>query len=120
MKTMPIDNVQPSFQAKVADRFVKSMRGFVNGGENRLKNNYRLTQKIEEYAKFGYDDYTVELHQKMGSLGVEYRLVAVKDGESAADGIVLTKPYNAYRKAFYGFMNMKRYDFYRLMNKKNN
>ena len=45
MKIELSTNTQTSFQAKVSPKFINSMRGFVNNGENRLKNNYRLTQK---------------------------------------------------------------------------
>lgn len=116
MKTEAISSTQPNFQAKVSQRFINSMRGYVNHGENRLKNNYQLTQKLEEYAKFGYDDYTIEMHQKNGALGFEYKLLAVKDGDSPDKGLVLTKtPYTSYRKIFQRFMTLNKHDFHNIM-----
>ena len=120
---MKIDNIQnnqckTSFQAKVSQRFVNSMRGFINNGENRLKNNYKLTQKLEEYSKYGYDNYTIEMHQKYSAYGQEYRLIAVKDGDTAENGAILTpSPYYSYRKIFNRFMNITKYDFNNLMKK---
>ena len=118
MKTSSINNTQPNFQAKVSQRFINSMRGYVNNGGNRLQNNFKLTQKLEDYAKFGYDNYTIEMQQKQGALGFEYRLIAVKDGEDISTGINLTKtPYTSYRKIFQRFMNITRYDFKNIMKK---
>ena len=106
------------FNAKVSQKFVHSMRGYVNNGSNRLKNNYQLTKKIEDYAHFGYDDYTVMMQQRCGSMGYEYSLYAVKDGEGIIDGINLTpNPYTSYRKIFKRFMQITEYDFDNLMKK---
>ena len=101
---------QSTFCAKVTPRFVNSMRGFINRGSNRLKNNYLLDTKLKEYENFGYNDYTVELNQISGPLGFEYILRAVKDGQNSEDGVILAKR-SSYRKIFERFMNYKKYDF---------
>ena len=118
MKINKINKSDIVFNAKVSQKFINSMRGYVNNGNNRLKNNYKLTKKIEDYAKFGYDDYTIIMEQKSGSLGYEYSLYAVKDGYDITDGINLTpKPYTSYRKIFKRFMQITEYDFNNLMRK---
>ena len=118
MKTNKISQSEIVFNAKVSQQFVHSMRGYVNNGSNRLKNNYQLTKKIEDYAHFGYDDYTVMMQQRYGSMGYEYSLYAVRDGEDIRDGINLTpKPYTSYRKIFRRFMQITKYDFENLMRK---
>ena len=113
------NNYNNSFKAKVSQRFVNSMRGFINNGPNRLKNNHRLSKKLEDYAtKYGYEDYTVHMQQSQGPLGSEYRLIAVKDGDDISNGIVLTKnPYTSYRKIFLRFMELSSYDFNNIMRK---
>lgn len=116
MKIAQINKTEINFNAKVSERFVKSMRGYVNSGSNRLQNNYKLTQKLEEYADFGYDNYTVEMVQKSGPLGFEYKLFAVKDGDSIDNGLVLTKAsYTSYRKIFQRFMTLNKHDFNNIM-----
>ena len=110
MKTNPINSTQTNFNAKVSPRFVKSMQGFYNNGENRKQNIYLLNQKIEEYAKFGKENYTIEMIQKSGALGFEYWLVATKDNEPSARQVVLATR-TAYRKIVNKFMNMKKGEF---------
>ena len=111
MKVENINSPQPNFNAKVSPRFIKSMQGYFNNGENRLRNNYRLNQKIEEYASFGKDDYTIEMRQKIGSLGYEYSLVAVRDGDESGKGVVLAIR-TAYKKIVNKFMNMNKGEFH--------
>lgn len=116
MKAEKINQTEVSFNAKVSDKFVNSLRRYINSGSNRLQNNYKLTKKIEEYATFGYDNYTVEMRQKSGPLGFEYRLFAVKDGDSSEKGLVLTKSsYSTYRKIFQRFMTLNKRDFKNIM-----
>ena len=118
MKAEKINQPEINFYAKVSPRFVNSMRGYINNGSNRLQNNYKLTKKIEEYARFGYDDYTIEMRQKSGPLGFEYKLYAVKDDEDASKEVVLTKKhYTAYSKIFNRFMNLNEHDFKNIMRK---
>lgn len=113
MQIEKINQPEISFNAKVSQKFVNSMRGYINNGSNRLQNNYKLTQKIEEYASFGYDDYTIEMHQGNGKLGFEYRLVAVKDNcTDRRQNVLLTKkPFDAYRKIYNRFMSFNKHDF---------
>ena len=121
MKVYMNTDYRPAFQAKISQRFTNSLRGYVNNGPNRLKNNYILTQKIEEYAKFGYDNYTIEMQQTSGRLGLEYRLFAVKDGDDTSKGIVLTKKtLTSYRKMYERFMNFNKHDFVNIMKSKLN
>ena len=101
---------RPYFQANVSEKFVNAMRGYFNSGENRLKNNYRLNKKIEEYKNFGYKDYTVELHKKAMGWDVEYSLVAVKEGMKPQDYIILAKR-NSFRKIVQRFIEMRRGEF---------
>lgn len=110
MKVELNTNSQTNFQAKVSQRFINSMRGYVNHGENRLQNNYKLTKKLEQYTNFGHDDYTVEMHQKEASSWYEYFLIAVRDGETPDKGIVLAKR-GSYRGIFKKFMQMRRCEF---------
>ena len=111
MKAEKINGLQPIFNAKVSPRFIKSMQGYFNNGPNRLQNNYRLNEKIAEYASFGRDDFTIEMRQKSGALGFEYSLVAVRDGEEYDRGIILATR-TAYRKIVNKFMNMNKGEFH--------
>ena len=120
MNVNRIQNNQPhtTFQAKVSEKFIDSMRNFINHGENRLKNNYKFNEKLKEYETFGYDDYTIIMHKKSGALGFEYRLFAIKDDEPYDQGVVLTKKtYNSFRQIFNRFMNFNKHDFRNIMNK---
>ena len=101
---------QPDFNAKVSPRFVKSMQGFFNNGENRKQNIYKLNQKIEEYASFGRDNYTIEMHQKTGPLGYEYSLLAVRNDRPNGRKVTLARR-TAYRKIVNKFMNMTKGEF---------
>ena len=107
---MRIESNQPAFGAKVDEKFVNAMRGYINHGENRLKNNYKLNQKIETYDSFGHDDYTVQLHQKYTAMGTEYALKAVKDGENPDNAIVLAKR-NSFRAIVNKFLHINRSEF---------
>lgn len=111
MRVEKINKLQPNFNAKVSPRFFKSMQGYFNNGPNRLQNNYRLNAKIEEYASFGRDDFTIEMRQKSGALGYEYSLVAVRDGDEYNRGIILAVR-TSYRKIVNKFMNMNKGEFY--------
>ena len=118
MKICIEQNAKPQFKAQVSERFIKSMRGYINNGPNRLRNNYKLDKKIEQYHKFGYENYTIEMQQKSGSLGFEYRLYAVKNEDASGKKIPLTpKPYDAYRKVYYRFMNFRKQEFINIMKK---
>ena len=110
MEVKTITSTQTTFQANVSERFIKSMQGFFNNGPNRKQNIYRLNKKIEEYATYGKDNYTVEMIQKTGPLGYEYLLLASKDGEPDAKKVVLATR-TAYRKIVNKFMNMKKGEF---------
>lgn len=73
---------QPTFQCAVDPRFENAMRKCINSGANRLKNNYKLSSKIEEFNSLGYNDYTIQLEQKYHAIGTEYKMKAVsKDNE---------------------------------------
>jgi len=107
---------QPNFKAKVSERYVNSMRKFINNGPNKLKLNHLLTKKIEEYSTFGYDNYTIFMQQNRGPFGNEYRLLAVKDGDYIENGVLLTKrPFDAYFKIFRRFMTLTKFDFNNIM-----
>ena len=111
MKAENINGFQTNFNAKVSPRFIKSMQGYFNNGPNRLKNNYLLNAKIEEYASFARDNFTIEMRQKSGPLGFEYSLVAVRDNDESGRGIVLATR-TAYRKIVNKFMNMNKGEFH--------
>ena len=72
-------NSHQTFGIKISERFLNSLHGHVNNGENRLRNNYLLNNKLKEYESFGFNDYTMHMQQKSSPLGFEYNLFAVKD-----------------------------------------
>ena len=100
-------NSQQAFGVNVDPKFVNAMRGFMNSGENRLKNNYKLSKKIEEYANFGFDDYTMQLNQKYTAWGTEYTIKAVRDGENSENAAVIAKR-TSFRKIVEKFLKINR------------
>ena len=115
MRVNSVQN-QPVFQAKVDDKFVNAVRGFINSGENRLKNNYKLNKKLEDVSKFGYDNYTVKMEKTVKSTGNEYVLKAVKDGRDFEDGAFLGQRYS-FRKIAELFLKLSRGDLKRAISK---
>ena len=99
-----------TFGVNVDPKFVNAMRGCINSGENRLKNNYKLNKKLEDYAGFGHDDYTVELHKKYSAWGNEYIMKAVRDGENPDNAVVLAKR-NSFRAILNKFLHINRSEF---------
>lgn len=102
---------QPNFQAKVAPRFINMMQSYINNGSNRIKNIYELNSKIEEInKKFGYNNYTIELVTNSTATGNNYSLVAVKDGKTINDGILILK-YTSFRNLLNTFLEFKKKKF---------
>lgn len=97
---------QPTFQANVDEKFVNAMRGFINSGQNRLKNNYKLNSKIEEFSGLGYNDYTIRLEQKYHAIGTEYKLKAVSN-----DKEVVLANRSSFRKIVEEFLNFDKHKF---------
>ena len=115
MKTNLNTNQQPIFQAKVSPRFVNMMQSYINNGENRLKNNYRLNTKLEEITQnFGYDNHTIELVTNFNSLGRTYTMLAVKDDSKQNNGIfIIQRP--TFKKLLEAFFNLrKNYFIYKM------
>ena len=97
---------QPTFTASVEPKFENAMRRFINSGENRLKNNHRLTSKIEEFKGFGYNDYTIKLEQKYHAVGTEYKMKAV----SEKNEVVLANR-SSFRRIVDSFLNFDKQEF---------
>lgn len=109
-------NAQPNFQAKVSPQFEKFMRSYINCGQNRIKNNYKLNQKLTDFEKYGYSDYTINLANKSVAWGNEYSLVATKEGQEIKDGIFLIKK-NSVKQIINTFLNMNKNYLNKLMKK---
>lgn len=106
----------PNFNAKVSPKFINAMRGFINGGENRLKNNYRLNNKIQDYANFGYDNFTIELVQLKRFSNNDYFIIASEHDKKANEGIFLAKR-RTFRQATEKFLSIRKHEFDILMKK---
>lgn len=102
----------PAFEAKVSERFITSLRGYVNSGSNRLKNNYTLNKQIENVGNFGFDNYTIELRQNRMGWGTEYQLVAVKDGTDGKNPVIIAKRLT-YKHIANLFLNIRKNEFVR-------
>lgn len=113
---MRIELNQPTFGVNIDPKFENAMRGFINSGENRLKNNYRLNQKIETYKGFGHEDYTVQLHKRYSAWGTDYFLKAVRDGEDPDNAIILAKR-NSFRKIVEKFLKINGSEFRSSLNR---
>lgn len=116
MNIKSINDSQTSFQAKVSPQFIKSMQNYINSGPNKIQNQCRLNEKIKEYAAFGYENYTVDLLYKSGTLGPEYKLIAIQDVDNSGKSYVLTKKsFNSYGKILNRFMSFNKHDFVSIM-----
>lgn len=112
---MEVHSIQVShtnFQAKVAPELENSIRKFYNTGENRLKNMYRVDEKIRQYKKFGFKTHTVNFSRKDLGYGVEYKLYALKDGLDEKQRIVIAK-CNSFKQLVKSFMDINKQAFYR-------
>ena len=116
MKVNLDTNVQPSFQAKISPKFEKFMRSYINNGQNRLQNNYKLNQKIADYEKYGFDDYTINLANKNVALWNEFSLVATKEGQDVKNGIFLIKK-NSVKQIINTFLRIDKNYLNKLMKK---
>ena len=110
---------QQSFRAAISPNFERFMRSYLNNGKNRLQNNYRLNNKLEDYKKYGYDEYTINLVNKPVAWGNEYSLVATKEGQNIEDGIFLIKK-NSVKQIIDTFLNMNKNYFKKLMFRNHN
>lgn len=100
-----VDNsVKPSFGISVSNKFVGFTRSYFNRLPNRLKNNNCLNIKLEQYKTFGYDQYTIELHNRPKGTGVSYYLVASKNDEPN-NKIILGQKYS-FRYILIEFLSM--------------
>jgi len=115
MKTEKINQTEMNFKAQISPEFEKFMRSYINYGGERLKNNYRLNQKIADLNQFGYDNYTINLANKLLAWGNEYSLVATKNGQNLKDGIVIAQK-NSVKSIIKSFLYMTKGFFkYKIM-----
>ena len=105
---------QPKFCAKISPKFERFMLDYINNGKNRLQNNYKLNKKLEDFSRYGFDDYTVNLVNKPVAWGNEYSLVATKEGQEVKDGILLIKK-NSVKQIINTFLNINKNYFKKLM-----
>jgi len=99
-------NKQTNFQAHVSPKFENILREYINMGPNRLKNHYKLSQKIEEINNCGYDNHTIELLDNYVGWGREYILFSVPDGASVKNGIFIDKKHSL-GQIFNRFMDLR-------------
>ena len=104
-----------TFGAKVSQDLVDMLRFSINTGENRLKNNYQFTKKLEEFKDFGYDDYTVGYHKKDNIHGRSYNLIATRDGDDSR--VLFLKKCNTLNQFLSMFNNMTKGEFRNRMSK---
>ena len=109
-------NDQINFQAKISSQFENFMRSYINHGEKRIQNNYKLNKKIADLDNYGYDEYTINLVSKYISWGNEYSLVATKDGQNIKNGIFITKR-NSVKQVINYFLKMNKRQFTNQMKK---
>jgi hypothetical protein len=111
-------NMNTNFQAKVSPQLEKFMRGFINQGGNRIKNNYRLSSRIEEFNTFGFDEYTINLATKSTGTGMQYSLVATKNGQDIKEGTCLSRK-SSIREIVTYFLNIRKNQFINKMQNNN-
>lgn len=103
-------NNKTSFEAKVSEEMINTMRYYINNHPNRLKNNYKLNSQIEAISNMGFDTYTINLVKKVMGWTVEYSLVAVKGGAPKEKANVLAKR-GTYKQIVDLFLNLDRKQF---------
>ena len=105
-----------TFQARTDQRFINAMQSFINNGENRLKNNYKLHKKISDLSSCGFADYTIKMQKYETVLGSEYVLRAVNDGDVFDNGSLLAKK-TSFRKITENFLKLSKGDLNRAIRK---
>jgi len=99
-----------TFGANLNKEFIDFARSYINTKPNKLKNNYKLNNKIDDFKNFGHDYLTIGLYQKHAGYGDKYMLVARKEGQKLKEGTVIAckDSFNHLLKAFLG---MKKKEF---------
>jgi len=80
---MQVNRVQnnPSFGINVSTHFSKTVQNFYNYGNVPNKRNliWKFNQKVEQYSKFGYEDYSLDYEKKLQNGNWEHFLTATRN-----------------------------------------
>lgn len=107
-----------SFEANITKEFEDSMRLYINSRPNRLKNNYKLNEQIENIKNFGFNDYTIGLTKRFNGNVPQYTLRVAKNGTSIEKGFVIAKRHN-YGWILDFFLNMNKRQFQSILSQQN-
>ena len=80
----------PAFGVKVSQHFINTAHNHYNYNQiqNKRQFIYKFNAKVDEYSKFGYDDYTVDYCKKFEQGNWQHYLVAVKDNQDSGKIII--------------------------------
>lgn len=80
MNIKKVDN-NTSFGIKVAPHFSQTTQNFYNYGNvpNKRHLIWKFNQKVDQYSKFGHDDFTLDYEKKLQNGNWEHYLTATKD-----------------------------------------
>lgn len=109
-----IRSFSPSFKANVAQHFINTAHNYYNFTvvANRMKHVYSFNNKVQEYSKFGFDNYTLDYARKMVDGNYIHYLVA-NDSDTNKSVIVLTR--RTLPKIINGFFYMSKEKFQQIM-----
>ncbi len=111
---LSVNNIQPSFQAKVAKHFIDDAHKLFN--YKHIKNDMKINfdEKVTEFANFGYDDYYIKYVKKDIDGKRFHQLIAVGPDMADTEGVVLTSK-DQFRKVIEKFTHINKYEFTKKM-----
>lgn len=99
-----------TFGINVAAHFSKTVQNHYNYNQvpNKLKRMYEFNQKVEQFSKFGHDNYTLDYEQKFVQGSRKHYLVATRNDGRHKINII---KQNTLAKVINNFLNMSEEEF---------
>lgn len=105
------NNIEPAFGVKVSQNFIKVAHNHYNYNvqANKKQNIWRFNNRIDEYGKYGFDDYTLEYEQKIVNGYRKHFLIAKHDTNPKKNSVILNQ--STLVKLVNKFLNMSENEF---------
>lgn len=99
-----------TFGINVSSHFSKTVQNHYNYNQvpNKLKRMYEFNQKVEQFSKFGHDNYTLDYEQKFIQGNRKHYLVATRNDGRHKINII---KQNTLAKVISNFLNMSEEEF---------
>lgn len=106
----------PNFGANIAKHFVDTAHNYYNYAvvTNRMKHVYKFNTKVDDFGKYGFDNYTLDYARKTIDGHNRHYLIA-SDEKTNKNIVVLERKTLA--KIVEGFLNLSKNKFQYIMKK---